>query len=148
MLKKIFTSCCVAVVVMSCSFFSPFGKKVTINNSLEIYIKGDKTTEADAKKLGNYLAETWKDITNKKSFQLIKENNSYIVKMVVDEAKVKADSSLDVSFMALRMLIADEVFKGSKVKLVLTNNEFKDIKTFDEPPTTISDAKKDSMGIK
>jgi hypothetical protein len=54
--------------------------------------------------------------------------------MVVDEAKVKADSSLDVSFMAIRTLIADEVFKGSKVILVITNNEFKDIKTYDDKP--------------
>lgn len=52
--------------------------------------------------------------------------------MVVDEEKIKTDSTLDVSFMALRMLIEEQVFKGSKVKLILTNNKFKDLKTFDD----------------
>lgn len=132
MLKKITLVFVVASILLACNFLSPYGKKVTINNTLEIYIKGDSTTEADAKKMGNYLAETWKDLDNKKSFQLIKENGTYIVKMVVDEEKVKSDSTLDVSFMALRMLIAEEVFKGSVVKLVLTNNKFKDIKAYEE----------------
>lgn len=140
MLKKIGALATVAVLFAACSIFSPFGKKVTINESLEIYIKGDSTTEADARKLGDYLAKTWKDITNKKSFQLIKEKGGYTVKMVVDTEKLKADSTLDVSFMALRMLIADEVFKGSKVKLVLTDNQFKDIKTFDDTPAAIMPA--------
>lgn len=140
MFKKIAIAVMVAVVFAACNIFSPFGKKVTINESLEIYIKGDSTTETDAKKLGDYLAKTWKDITNKKSFQLIKENGGYTVKMVVGTEKLKADSTLDVSFMALRMLIADEVFKGSKVKLVLTDNKFKDIKTFDDTPAAIMPA--------
>lgn len=138
------------VLFAACSIFSPYGKKVTINNSLEIYIKGDSTTETDARKLGDYLTKTWKDITNKKSFQLIKENGGYTVKMVVDTEKLKADSTLDISFMALRMLIADEVFKGSKVKLVLTDNKFKDVKTFDDTPAaeTPTTAAGDSSGIK
>ena len=134
----------------ACSLLAPYGKKVTINKSLEIYIKGDSTTETDARKLGDYLAKTWKDITNKKSFQLIKEKGAYTVKMVVDTEKLKADSTLDVSFMALRMLIADEVFKGSKVKLVLTDNKFKDVKTFDDTPAaeTPTTTTSDSSGIK
>lgn len=132
MLKKITFVLFAAIALLACNLLSPYGKKVTINNTLEIYIKGDSTTEADAKKLGNYLAETWKDLDNKKSFQLIKENGTYVVKMVVDEEKVKSDATLDVSFMALRMLIAEEVFKGSAVKLVLTNNKFKDIKTYED----------------
>lgn len=132
MLKKLTLLCAIASFLVACNIFSPYGKKVTINSTLEIYIKGDSTTEEDARKLGNYLAETWKDLNNKKSFQLIKSNGAYTVKMVVDEEKVKSDSTVDVSFMALRMLIAEEVFKGSSVKLVLTNNKFKDIKTYDD----------------
>jgi hypothetical protein len=48
------------------------------------------------------------------------------------------------------MLIADEVFKGSKVKLVLTDNKFKDVKTFDDTPAaeTPTTAAGDSSGIK
>jgi PBP1b-binding outer membrane lipoprotein LpoB len=140
MMKKIFSAIAVIIILASCSFLNPYGKKVKINDSLEVYIKGDSTTEEDAKKLGNYLAETWKDLTNKKSFQLIKENGGYTVKMVVDEEKVKNDSTLDLSFTALKMLIETQVFNGSKVKLVLTNNKFKDIKTFDDTNSTSTEA--------
>lgn len=108
-----------------------YGKKVTINDNLEVFMKGDNVTEDDAKKLGNYFAETWKENKNDKSFQLSKDASGYVVKMVVDEEKLKADSSLNVSFMAIQILLEAEVFKGSKVKLVLTNNKFKDIKSFD-----------------
>ena len=76
MLKKIGALATVAVLFVACNIFSPYGKKVTINDSLEIYIKGDSTTETDARKLGDYLAKTWKDITNKKSFQLINKMRS------------------------------------------------------------------------
>jgi hypothetical protein len=74
MLKKITLLLFTAFTLLACSLLSPYGKKVTINSTLEIYIKGDSTTEEDAKQLGNYLAETWKDLDNKKSFQLIKES--------------------------------------------------------------------------
>lgn len=124
------------LIFSSCFLLNPYGKKVTINDTIEVYIKGDSTTEEDAKKMGNYFAETWKELTNKKSFQLIKENGGYTVKMVVDEKKVKEDPSLDLSFWALKTLIETEVFKGSKVKLVITNNKFKDIKTFDDATET------------
>jgi hypothetical protein len=134
MKKNIFSLLAVAILFSSCFLLSPYGKKVTINPTIEVYIKGDSTTEADAKKLGNYFAETWKESTNKKSFQLIKEAGGYTVKMVVDEEKLKADSSLDLSFLAVKLLLETEVFKGSKVTFVLTNDKFKTIKTYDAEP--------------
>ncbi len=139
MKKIIYLLIIIANLFGACNIFSPYGKKVTINSTLEVYIKGDSTTEADAKKLGNFLAETWKESTNQKSFQLIKDNGVYIVKMVVDEEKVKADSTLELSFLAIKMLLETEVFKGSRVKFVLTNNKFKDIKTYDAEPAKTSE---------
>lgn len=117
----------------ACKFFNPYGKKVTINKYVEVYYRGDSTTEADAKKLGNYIAETWKEQTNEKSFQVIKENaNSYIVKMVIGKDVLKKDSTLDVGFTAVRLLIATQVFVGAKVKLIVTDNKFNAIKTYEE----------------
>ena len=43
-MKKIFSFIAIAIFFISCSIFSPYGKKVTINDKLEIYIKGDSTT--------------------------------------------------------------------------------------------------------
>ena len=109
---------------------SNYGKKIKINDNLEVYLKGDNVSETDAKKLGNYITTLMTDSKNDKSFQLSKDSGAYVVKMVVDEDKLKADSSIDVSFIALKSLIELEVFKNSKVKLVITDNQFKDIRSF------------------
>lgn len=134
-MKKLFPTLLIAALVFGGIWYYDnyiaYGKKVTINDNLEVFMKGDGVTEDDAKKLGNYFAETWKENKNDKSFQLSKDAAGYVVKMVVDEDKLKADSTLDLSFMAIQTLLETEVFKGSKVKLVLTNNKFKEIKSFD-----------------
>ncbi len=113
-----------------------YGKKVKINDNIEVYVKGDGVTEADAKKFGVYMDTTYRESTNKKSFQISKDSGQYVIRMVVDEEKVKKDSSLDVSFMALQFLFESQVFTGNKVKLVLTDNHFKDIKTFPSTSAT------------
>ncbi|MEO5782556.1 MAG: hypothetical protein ABIQ07_04750 [Ginsengibacter sp.] len=116
------------VVCVSCNT-SPYGKKVKVNDRIEVFIKNE-ANEAEAKKLGNFIDSTWKMSTNQKSFQLSKDIGQYTVRMVVDENKIKEDSSLDVSFMAIQFLLEENVFKGSKVILILTNDSFKDIKSF------------------
>lgn len=113
-------------VVLACN---NYGKKVKINQFLEVYLKGDSVTENDAKKLGNYIAGLSKD-TNEKSFQLSKDSGAYEVRMVVDKEKLKADTTLDVSFLAFKSLLELEVFKQSKVKFIVTDNVFKDLKSY------------------
>lgn len=54
----------------------------------------------------------------------------YVVKMVVDEDKLKQNSTADVGFSALKTLIEAEVFDNKQVKFVLTDNTFKDIKSY------------------
>ena len=149
-MKKFFLLLAVAVamIVTSCNMLSPYGKKIKINDKIEVYIRGDSTTEADAKKLGAYIAETWKESKSNKSFQLQKDKNVYTVKMVVDAQKFKSDSTLDGSFQLIRMLIEEQVFKGSKVKLVLTNNKFADIKTYEPDNDVSSPTTKENNGIK
>lgn len=115
------------LVLVACN---NYGKKVKINDTLEVYLKGDSVTENDAKKLGNYISNLTKDSKNEKSFQLSKDSGSYVVKMVVDGDKVKTDSTLDASFMAFKALIELEVFKNNKVKFVITDNKFNDLKAF------------------
>jgi hypothetical protein len=107
-----------------------YGKKVNINDNIDVYIKGDKVTESDARKLGDFVATTYKEHTNKKSFQITKDSGQYVIRMVIDEEKVKKDSSINVSFMALQYLFELQVFPGNKVKLILTNDQFKDVKIF------------------
>ncbi|MBS1578827.1 MAG: hypothetical protein JST94_08345 [Bacteroidetes bacterium] len=109
---------------------SSYGKKIKINDTLEIYAKGDSVTDADAKKLGEYLANLWKDSKNQKSLQLLKTNGVYEVKMVIDVTKLKADSSLEFGFMVIQSMLEHDVFPGSKVKFTITDDVFKPIKSF------------------
>lgn len=135
MKKKIYIFVAFATLISACNFFgSGYGKRIEISDKLEVFIKGDSTTEQDAKKLGTYLDTTWKDITHKRSFQLIKEKGEYNIGMVVDETLLKKDSTLDDSFKALRLLIAMSVFPENKVNLILTNDTFKPYKTYKEEP--------------
>lgn len=131
MKKNLWFVACMVIVLTSCNFLTAsYGKKIKISDKVEVYIKGDSTTEEDGRKLGVFLDTTWKDLTNKRSIQLIKEHGVYNVGMVVDESKLKADSTLNGSFVMLRFLINISVFPESKVNLVLTDDEFKPYKTF------------------
>lgn len=133
MKKSIYIIIIFTVFITACNFFgSDYGKRIEISDKVEVFIKGDSTTEQDAKKLGTYLDTTWKDITHKRSFQLIKEKGEYNIGMVVDEALLKKDTTLEVSFKALRLLIAMSVFPDNKVNLILTNDSFKPYKTYKE----------------
>ena len=111
-----------------------YGKKVKVSDQTEIFIKND-ATEDDAKKLGTFFDTTWKEQTNKKSFQLSKDSGNYTVRMVVNEDKIKADTTLNISFQAIQFLIEQQVFKGNKVTLILTDNKFKDIMTVKSSPS-------------
>jgi len=117
-------------LLTGCDLTAEYGKKVKINDSLEIYVKGDNVTEAEGKKLGNYLAELWKDAANMKSLQLSKDAEGYVVRMVVDEKMVIRDPSLNASFSAVKTLLETEVFNGSKVKFIITDNKFSDIRSY------------------
>ena len=121
----------IILLVLSSSFFlvscNDYGKKVKISDKTEIYIKKD-ATEDEAKKLGAYIESLSKD-DNEKSFQLSKESGDYTVRMVINQEEVKKDPSLAQSFMALRFLFNDKVFTGSKVKMILTDDHFKDLET-------------------
>lgn len=115
-----------AILFASCN---EYGQKIKISDRTEVYIKDDGVTEAEAKKFGTYIDTTYKDLKNKRSFQMSKDSGQYVIRMVVDKA-VKIDNSMDASFMALQFLFETQVFPGNRVKLILTDNKFEDVKTY------------------
>jgi hypothetical protein len=117
----------IVFVLASCT---NYGKKIKINDTLEIYLKGDSVNENDARKLGNYLARLSGPSKSEKSLQLSKDSGKYVVRMVVDEKKIKADSTFEESFVALKTLIETQVFNNQPVKLTLTDNRFNDLKSY------------------
>ncbi len=129
MMKRLF-AILIPVMLLFIVGCTNYGKRVEINDRIEVYLNGDSVTETDAKALGNYIANMDKDGKNQKSFQLSKEQGVFVVKMPVDTTQNKIDASLDASFQALRLLIEMEVFKNQPVSLVLTDNKFNPFKTY------------------
>jgi P pilus assembly chaperone PapD len=128
-MRKLFSilAVLIAFVLVSCN---NYGKKVKIDDTMEVYLKGDSVNENQAKKMGNYLVKLWSDSKQQKSLQLSKDSGLYIVKMVVDEDKFKKDTTVDVAFIALKTLLETEVFNNQQIKFVLTDNTFNDIKSY------------------
>ncbi len=118
----------VSMFVTSCN---NYGKKVTFEGTKgEVYYKGDGVTEADAKKLGDYL-KTIDYINNNKesSFQLTKNGDTYVFKLVINKAVYDTMPGLDKSYKALGALVSEKVFDGKKVDVGLTDDYFKEFKT-------------------
>lgn len=136
-MKKLVLSAMVVMCGLLLFSCQPYGKKVKINDHLEVYVKGE-ATEEEGKKLGNYLATLDSSNTNQKSIQLTKEKDNYTVRLVIPEEHLN-NKELEGSFQALQYLVKENVFPGKNVKLVLTDNEFNDKKQVQEL-TDIPDA--------
>lgn len=127
---------------VSCNILSPYGKKVNINPTSEVYYKGDGVTEADAVKLGQYLLRNkYFDSTTTKSVQLTKDT-TFVVKFVIDETKLKDNPMAEIGFMAMKLLLQDSVFNGQKIKVILANTEMKGIKTVEDFGSNSTDSSK------
>ncbi len=113
-----------AATLSSCNFFNNYGKKVAFGES-EVYYKGDGVTEADAKKLGDYLIESKiLDKKSHKSVQLTNDGEDYIAHFVVDE-KAFTDA-VRLYWWKLQFDLGKEVFGGQPVRIALASDELKD----------------------
>jgi transcriptional regulator of nitric oxide reductase len=126
-MRKLWLLGCTMLLLVACN---DYGKKIKINDSVEVYVKGKDVSENDAKRLGDYLAKLSADSKNQKSLKLSKDSGKFVVRMVVDEERMKEDSVSDVNFLALKALVETEVFSGKPIKFVLTDNRFKDFKSY------------------
>ena len=126
-MKQLLFVLATAFVLISCN---DYGRKVKINDNLEIYVKGGGVTEQDIQKLGKCLTELSGNSKNQKSLQLSKDSGKYEVKMVVDPEKMKSDSVMDKSFTALKTLMETQVFNNQPVRLTITDDHFKDLKSY------------------
>ncbi len=118
-----------SIVFISCN---DYGKKVMIGEKNEVYYKG--VDETEAKKLGNYLVEQeYFDTSSTKTIQLIKENDEYIVRFVVDEKIVNKDKAMYIkNFKVFQQMISMQVFGGKKTKIILADTKLKDIEEIGE----------------
>ena len=121
----------VTLVLTSCD---DYGKKININDKNEVYYKGDGVTEADAKKLGEYLKTMgYFNGTKELTVQLTKENEAYNVRFVSDkEAFEKSKDQLSTIFWFWQDLISENVFGGKKTTITLADEKLKDFQKIEE----------------
>ena len=120
---------------ISLSFIScnSYGKKVLINEKSEVYYKSNGVTEEDAKRLGHFLlSRGYFNASDKRSVQLTKHRDTFIVKMVVDHEYMKAEDTVLAGFKVWQMWIEDSVFNGSQTELLLADTELKNIRNVGE----------------
>lgn len=112
-----------SLILTSCE---DYGKSVKINDKSEVFYKGDGVTEAEAKNLGAFLLkQEYFNTQDDRTVQLMKEGDSYVVKFIVDQEKIKQQDSATVAtgFKVWHMWIQDNVFNGAKVKVVLADEK-------------------------
>lgn len=109
----------VAVAFSACD---NYGKKISVGQS-EVYYKGEGVTPQDAEKTGAFLLQ--KELISKdkqSSAQVIKEGNTYVVRLVMAHKEV--DPALKLNFWKLQSDLSKEVFNGADARFALTDDHF------------------------
>lgn len=118
----------VTLLFTSCDLFNNYGKKYKVNDKSTVYYKGDGVTEADAKKLGEFLVqEEYFDTKTDKAVQLIKDGDDYVLRFVVDKDKLDKNKDAIPTFWRLQYTISEDVFNNKKAKIILADDHLKDI---------------------
>ncbi|MCX7735640.1 MAG: hypothetical protein N2319_02900 [Candidatus Kapabacteria bacterium] len=111
------------LILQSCD---NYGEKLEFGKG-ELYYKAPVTKEL-ANKLGNFLVESgFFGNENPVSVQLLKENDVYQFRMVVQEGKEKDESLTDV-FKLFGSQISEAVLDGAKLEYHLCDKYFKTLK--------------------
>ena len=116
--------CFLAVLVLSCS---SMGTRLEYGGSELYYTKN--VTEAEAKKLGDYLFKggVFSD-ENKGTVQLDKSGDTYLVRMVVKEGMDK-DENYQKLIPPFAKGVSKNVFNGAKVEVQLCDDKLNTLKT-------------------
>lgn len=130
-MKSIILSLLVVASLTGCK--NSMGKKVSIEGSKGVvYYKGDAVTEADAKKLGNYLKDNLGYFNNtvEKSVQLQKGGDgTYEVRFATSEEQLKSAPTLGDEFKKIGAAMSIEIFNNAPVNVVLTDSKDKALQT-------------------
>jgi hypothetical protein len=128
-MKRILLLAVSAILLLtSCNLFNNYGKKYKVNDKSTVYYKGDGVTEADAKKLGEFLIQQgYFDTTSEKAVQLTKSGDDYALRFVVDKDKLEKNKDAIPTFWRLQNTISEDVFNGKKTKIILADDKLKDI---------------------
>ena len=113
-----------AFLILSFVHCSNYGDKVTIEHIDVFYKDGiEKVQARQTADLLYYIDTPYnKNVTETKSFQLLKQKDTVTFRMVVVEEKLAGID--DESFLAISNLISENVFDKKPVNIELTDNKF------------------------
>lgn len=118
----------VCMVLLSCDL-NGHGKKIEFGKS-EVYYKGEGVTEEQAKMVGDYLQEIgWLDEERAGSAQLVKEDGTFLVRLVVDPKVIEGEST--ISLWHMQHGLSENVFDGKPARFVLVDDEMNEVEVLD-----------------
>lgn len=124
-LKTLLFAFALASIFTACN--SDYGKEYKLDAKHSVYYKGDSITEAQAKKLADYLKEQeyFQDSISS-TVQLVKVKDTFNINFVVDETKLT--KGYETNFLLFGGFISESVFNKAPVVIQLTNNKLEPFK--------------------
>jgi hypothetical protein len=119
----------IAIALLKISSCTNYGKKLTFNGG-ELYYTS-QVTEAEAKKLGDYLVKEKFFDGNKKTVQLTKDGATYQFRMVVLKDGEKAPNTV-ATFTSVCQELSENVFNGAEVVVHLCDDHLKTLRVIPE----------------
>lgn len=119
----------IGVALLRITSCNNYGKKLTFNGG-ELYYTS-QVTEADAKKLGEYLVKEKFFDGTKKTVQLNKNEGTYEFRMVVIKDGEKAPNTVE-TFTSVSKELSENVFNGGKVVVHLCDDHLKTLRVIPE----------------
>jgi len=123
--KPILLTLIVAISITACK--QNYGKEYKLDKMHNVYYKGEGATEAQAKKLAEYLKEQeyFQDSINA-TVQLVKIKDTFNLNFVVDETKLM--SGYEDKYRLFGSFISESVFDKAPVTIQLTNDKLEPFK--------------------
>ena len=117
--KSFFLTLTIGLLYIGCN--GGYGKEYKLDKKHNVYYKGDGVTEAQAKKLAEYLkAQNYFQDSIESTVQVIKIKDTFNLNFVVDEKKLT--KGYETNFLLFGGFISESVFDKAPVTIQLTNN--------------------------
>lgn len=104
-----------------------YGEKLEFNGT-DVYYT-ELVTEAEARKLGEYLVEAEFANGGEKSVQLSKRDSVYLFRMVVIDGVVE-DSTNDITFKTMVWALSSSVFDNAPLELEACDDTFETLRVY------------------
>ena len=143
-MKKLILPLLAVLMLAACT---NYGKKVK-EGHIEVYYK-EGITQQEAEKTAKALYDADSKAGNdpaRKSFQLSREGDTVLLRMVVDQSRAKEMG--DENFSPIALMISENAFNGKPVNMELTDTKFKTIRSIAYQKTATEDINVAAFGEK